>query len=440
MSQSGAAKLELGDTAYVWPDVEFDNHHWIIYIRLYKKNNNNPIKINLKWLDEPMPDDIFAAYNVLTWNDKHDTGVGGSNDTVHQSRRMLTGVGADTIIVKGHQNRNVFQQAILEVTKKYEDRLNKHFNKELIPPMLLKVMDTDMSREKFAAIDDEWYIQRKYNGVRALAKQNNNEVILYSRRLHYYNVPTIEAALKPILMKHKSIIIDGELYMPHTHLQIISGIVRGSDNEAKKKLIYVIYDFYNPDKPQLTYTERMQLLDDMLGPSSRQKIPGLIDIPAANGVLYSVPTYKIGNSKNTNKFLETLDKKYKEFLSEGYEGAVIRRASGPYEPSFHGRLSDMIFKHKPHLTSEFKCVGYMDGRGKDKGAIIWICKTKNGREFNVRPKMTDNERRKIYDELKKNPNLFDKKYKNKDLTIEYAELSIDGVPQQPRALVFRTYE
>ena len=74
-------------------------------------------------------------------------------------------------------------------------------------------------------------------------------------------------------------------------------------------------------------------------------------------------------------------------------------------------------------------VGFDKEIQNDIPLIVWKCKTKNGKEFNVRPKGTNEERAKFYKEAKK--------YIGKKLTVEYQELTDDGIPRFPVGKNFR---
>jgi hypothetical protein len=90
---------------------------------------------------------------------------------------------------------------------------------------------------------------------------------------------------------------------------------------------------------------------------------------------------------------------------------------------------------------EFKCVGFTQGdKGKDKGAIIWICEH-NGQTFNVLPKsMTYEVRYKLFRFLSKDGN-FDRYLLGQQLTVEFDEYSKKtGFPLRAKAETFRTYE
>lgn len=385
---------ELKSKTWLFPDIEFNDHHWIMCVRLYKNNILiNPVKHELG-------PEYHAEYNAITW---------------YKSAKPQDK--AATIIKRGKQGRNVYEQALFEAHAKWLKRKETH-NVVKCVPMIVKVWDLEMTPEKFAKIDDKWIGQRKYNGVRCLACKINNKVHLVSRHLKPYRMPEIEAALATM---PANIMLDGELYKFGLSLQEISGIVRGAENARKNELWYQIFDCYEFDNKDAPFVERYARISHM-----RDKY------------IKISPNVTIGKFTNYREFEREMTKVYKEFLKEGYEGIILRAANAPYEPGIHGRRSDFIYKHKPKLTMEFKIVGYTDGRGKEKGAVIWICETRHGDKFNVRPKWPYKEREEIFKKLE-NSTAFNK-YKNKLMTVEYADLSIAGIPLQPRAIAIRDYE
>ncbi len=94
---------------------------------------------------------------------------------------------------------------------------------------------------------------------------------------------------------------------------------------------------------------------------------------------------------------------------------------------------------KPKFTDEYEVVGYAEGsKGKDKGAILWVCQTQDGDQFHVTPKdMTYAERYDLFHDAVDN---FEEKYLGRMLTVEYEDLSKDGIPLRAKALTFRDYE
>ena len=76
--------------------------------------------------------------------------------------------------------------------------------------------------------------------------------------------------------------------------------------------------------------------------------------------------------------------------------------------------------------------GFTEGEGSEKGLVIWICKTKDGKPFNVRPRGTHEERAELFKKAKN--------YVGQKLTVRYQELSDDGIPRFPVGITFRDYE
>lgn len=111
---------------------------------------------------------------------------------------------------------------------------------------------------------------------------------------------------------------------------------------------------------------------------------------------------------------------FSEFIESGYEGIMLRNKKGMYRCNYR---SHDLQKYKEFLEDEFSIVGFTQGDGRDKGTIIWICVTKEGKEFSVRPRGTIEHRRKLFQT--------GEKYVGKKLTIIYQELTEEGKPRFP---------
>ena len=99
---------------------------------------------------------------------------------------------------------------------------------------------------------------------------------------------------------------------------------------------------------------------------------------------------------------------------------MIRDKDGIYELN---KRSKYLQKFKEFIEEEFKIVGFHEGTGDEKGAIIWDCVTKDKKTFAVRPKGTFESRKKLYED--------GGKYIGKSLTVIFQEYSSDGVPRFP---------
>lgn len=155
---------------------------------------------------------------------------------------------------------------------------------------------------------------------------------------------------------------------------------------------------------------------------------------------------------NNLAFVPTLEVKTKAELlclyyaavHQKFEGLMVRNANGVYATSNESKTSKNrssdLQKLKPWYDEEFEISGFTNGKGRNHGAIIWICKTANGYEFNCDPKnMTIKDRKTLYAELKNSPDKFNNEYKGLMMTIQYEEKNNDsGIPQRAKALGIRT--
>lgn len=423
---------------------------WLIFVRLVYKNQSlqNTIDwdttvektadINLLYytLGEKIPENIIAQ----VWTE--------SGITSGKITRSQPSYFSDKSNEGRANERNVFQQALIVARNLYIKRTEKsdapvnntsqtNSMHKMYFPMLAKSYEDGIKHIKFPC-----YIQPKLDGIRCLSylsKYKNstyNDVICYSRNKKIFpSLDYLREILYPYLYdlydveKKQSIYLDGELYKHGKKLQDISGDSRNetantTDNN-KNRNQYFIYDCFYPSELDMTFSKRYKQLKVLYDA-----------LPVKSKVIKPVATYVV-------KSLEEANAKYKAFTKLYYEGAILRNADGPYlgnaEKTGAFLRSNNLVKLKPKFTDEFRVIDFTDGiRGKDKNAIIWICETKKHIVFNVTPKdCTYKQRYELYESAKAN---FNKLYKGKDLTIEYEDLSADGVPLRAKALTFRDYE
>ncbi len=156
------------------------------------------------------------------------------------------------------------------------------------------------------------------------------------------------------------------------------------------------------------------------------------------GDLTFVPTLKVHNKTE----LLTL---YYAAVTLGFEGLMARNAHGKYYTSTENKTTENrsidLQKLKPWYDEEFEIVNYTTGKGRNNGAIIWICKTKTGNEFNCDPKnMTLEKRKSLYTSFQVHPTKFENEYKGLMMTVQYEEKNIKtGIPQRAKALGIRIF-
>jgi DNA ligase-1 len=109
-----------------------------------------------------------------------------------------------------------------------------------------------------------------------------------------------------------------------------------------------------------------------------------------------------------------------EYVAAGYEGIMLRNAHGLYRQNYR---SHDLQKYKEFVEAEYPIVGFKEADGRDKGTVVWVCATDECRQFSVRPRGTQEQRRQWFQD--------GHKYQGKLLTVIYQELSELNVPRFP---------
>ena len=360
---------------------------------------------------------------------------------------------AATFITKGkNENKdnrtNVWTQTLKEALSDYNKRNKTNEHQDLLAPMLAsgEAIPESVLTEEVTKIWDKHEgnirTQAKFDGHRLLVKFDRNSephIYPYSRsRDPAFVSDELMADLRELyktiftIAKNADDIVytDGEYYLHGMSLQAISSAVRlESQSEAKTKLEYHIFDIVvtTPD--------------------------GIISNDRAEDRLWWVHTFKGANRTNLIKFVESRKPRdiasmiadYNDKRSNGYEGLIIRVLGKKYES---GRSSSLI-KMKGLFREEFRITGVSEGTGKHAGlAVFKCCLTEqsierarnymNDREipvtefniahprdvsFNVTPKATEDERRKMFEE--------GASYIGKLYTVEFQDWSKDFKPLRP---------
>lgn len=372
------------------------------YKTLYKIDKNNNIS---EWSIKIIP--LKAMYNVITTH-----GIKDGKKIMHEH-----------FIEEGKAKRTVLEQAILFTSKKWNDKKEKELyvedieelesksnsNSIIVRPMLAKKFEFDLytnAKSRSFRIPFPAYIQMKYDGIRCISYLKNGNVVLESRQgIEFTHFPDLKASLKKVLAKLPSTFyFDGELYCQTLNFEVVSGLIRlkdlkPADIEYVNMIEYYIYDCIDTVRLNLTFSERSSILKDIFKKPIAKCV--LADTILVNDV-NQVKTY------------------HDKFVSEGFEGIMVRDASGIYDID---KRSKYLQKYKEFMEEEFKIVGFHDGTGDEKNLVLWDCITKDGKPFAVRPKGTFEYRRKLFDE--------GAKYIGKKLTVIFQEYSADGIPRFP---------
>lgn len=458
ISQTGTTK-----GWYVFPTIKsLDSmgrvRTWCIYVRLItSKNGKAPPRRKINW--DTAEDTVVPLKNLHFGNINKDiprhtiaqmwtvNGIEGDYKTTISIPTYIT----EGKNVKKKNETTVFTQALISARSKYLKKkqataIGTH--KSRFFPVAVHKYDTK-SRDTNNHIVYPVAVQRKFDGGRAVAYWDNakNTPVLYTRKLKdLTGNEDILNALRPIFLKiakkYPGVYLDGEIYKHGLSLQQISGIMRRdsdsktSEKEKKdkvkvEKLQFHVFDLFFPKgsnaMKEMPFLERKIILDD------------IFKISQPNPLIKKAKTY-IANNPEQETIL------YERFLQEKYEGSIVKNLHAPYEFSPNREIRTyQMRKRKPRYSDEYEVVGFGDGtQGKDKGAIIWIMKTKGSpshpsKQFSSTPVGMDyKERYSLFKEM--TVNVFNKKYKGKMMTIEYDDISEDGVPLRAKSKGIRLFD
>ena len=209
-----------------------------------------------------------------------------------------------------------------------------------------------------------YYIQPKLDGVRCLFTANG----AYSRNnKKFMNLKHIEMALKPFFEQQPDVVLDGELYnhkLKNDFEKIISLVRKQKPTEEDRRnaqhlVQFHVYDYFDG----VVYDDYKTRMNQLLASN-------IYDVQ----VKY-VPTYKVHNHK------EALNM-HNDFLSNGYEGSILRDGSALYK---HGR-SYGLMKFKDFSDAEATIVGYEIGQGKRTGTLgKFLMMDDDGNKFGCPP-------------------------------------------------------
>lgn len=278
-----------------------------------------------------------------------------------------------------------------------------------VKPMLAKLIESvpESTLSKFA----NFFISRKIDGGRAQFFYKNGEIHTSSRGGGNYDYPTSHIRNNQKLIDyfklHPNLVLDGELYVFGYSLQRLSGCMRLEDGELPFKLQYYVYDIVDLNK---TFRERYKIIQQLKNDLNLGFDPNK-SFKDDELMIQILPQVEIKNDK------KEIWKLHDQYVSEGWEGAVLRDPDGLYKPG-----SRSMIKLKRRLDSEFITIGYELGlRGVED--LVFKMKTDNGKEFLAKPVGSREVKDSLFTDIN---DIIGKK-----ATCTYFYLSDDGVPLQP---------
>lgn len=305
------------------------------------------------------------------------------------------------------------EQAFIEAKSKWDAKVNKQgFTIEksgegcgdsggAILPMLANKLTPKFDRYPCQ-------VSPKIDGCRCVAALSDNNVRLFSRTKKEFNfMDTVRNHLKSLLDEVNLSSVDGELYSHTLPFTTITSIIRQKNKKSQYDHLMEYWIFDIPDGSGVTYNDRINTLK-VAEKKYNKSFPR-----KADRVLRFVYS-------KTARSMNDIKKLHDSYVGEGYEGVMVRDSDSKYE-FFR---SKHLLKYKEFSDKEFKVVGATEGKGIDRGAIIFLCENEDGVTFSVRPRGTVGKRRWQFI----NKHL----YIGKMLTVRYQDTGLGSGDMLPR--------
>jgi len=267
-------------------------------------------------------------------------------------------------------------------------------------PMLAHRFDQHGDKIKYPC-----FVQPKLDGARCIGMYDG----LWSRtRKPITSVPHIAAAVTASLDAETS--LDGELYLHEYRdkFEEIMSLIRPETPKPGHEIVqYHVYDIPMRNTP---FHYRLKFLQLIARNNPKQFGP--------SGPLRLVETREVANE-------DELMLAFEDFTAQGYEGAIVRNADGLY---VNKRSYDLL-KIKTFDSSEFRCIGVEEGKGKMAGHGIFVCQTTDGLDFRAKMKGAHGDLAKFVDTPERVVGHL--------VEVKHQGLTAKGIPRFPVALRLR---
>ena len=250
------------------------------------------------------------------------------------------------------------------------------------------------------------YVQPKLDGMRCLAiVDDKSNVKLISRDgKEIKTVDFIKNQIQQFVnMCHiKNYVFDGELYAHGLTFQENMTLIKKYQKGKSEWISYHIYDTINLNKKFYNFELRFKfnLWIDLIDGSNFDNIK-------------VTETIYIHDE-------ESLIQEHEAFLSEGYEGTIVRKHNNPY--NIGGRSSSLL-KYKDFKDLACEIVDIEEGKQKSKWGVPRCRMPNSDKTFRTNCKLSHEERI----EMLKNKD----KYIGKTAEIRFFEYTDDGLPRFP---------
>jgi len=234
--------------------------------------------------------------------------------------------------------------------KAYFDDVDSIDSFEKFKPMLAH----DYAKRGVTFEKGDVFAQPKLDGMRCVARADG----LWSRGgKEIVATPHIYEALSSVFESNPTLVIDGELYNHNLKYQFdrLMSLCRKTKptaddlKESREIVEFHVYDMYDSEKPDLTFSERARIIADIIH-CLHLAIPNTMCI-------VSVPTLPIRDQDH-------LDETYAYWTELGYEGQIIR-----YDTAYENKRSRNLLKRKDFFDEEFEVLNVQEGKGNWAGYV-----------------------------------------------------------------------
>lgn len=296
---------------------------------------------NIGKSNETIPFEQARLEAESDWKAKHDDGYKTSNELGIISVDLGYVNAIDDTVVKS------FEQALEESLSEFNTDASGELKPMLAPSKVFKE-----GKNKYPQ-----NIERKLDGLRSLCVKKDiaTKARFLSRKGKPYDtlnhlVDIIDEYALNTYQGDFPLILDGELYLHNVGLQQINRLVKKYRENQTEKI-----DFYIFDLPLLNKKQSERTI----------KANKVVNEISSNSIKFN-NVYRIDSDEQVIKL-------HDQWVNENYEGAMLKKLDGKYEP---GQRSNNWTKVKMFDDAEFKITGYFLGsRGSEDIVFRCICDT-----------------------------------------------------------------
>ena len=380
------------------------------------------VEINYEW------DDNLHAYAIY-----RTTGILGGKMTEQPNIYIKTGKASRTLkeqveLEYNSNKKKYLDKGYRELESPLEDYSEEELNNILgdvrtgqngVPkPQLAKQADKITNLKTF---DKKYWGSRKIDGLRCLIYLGEDgKLHTASRGATNYDAAMVEILEHPDLIRlfkdNPTLIMDGECYKHGYSLQQLNSVARTQVKAVDYKILqFYWYDIVDLNSP---VTERINKIKELAEPLSLTFEPER-EFQYGELRIQLVPHVEVSGWDNIMAL-------HNEYVSEGWEGLVIRLESSLYGPN--KRTNDWL-KVKCYKQDTYKVIGIEQGLRKYDD-MVFVLETEEGKQFKAKPFGDRNQKIEYTDN-------FEEKYQNHLGDVKYFYYSDEGTPLQPSFIAFR---